>query len=307
MPRWLKSLLGVLVGLGAVYAFLLRPTPQKEALLPKAPDPVIKFVLEERGTKLVFEKAEERWFLKEPVNALADPTLVDEFINGLKTLEGKEVLSRRPESHAQYVLTDAEGLRVSVWADPQASPTVWIFGKNATDYVSFYARVPGQNAVVRAEGMNRPSLENGAFPWRERRAVILAPAETLVSVRVQRGKSTMELKKSTEGWTVDGRPGDNQKIQAAVEYLQSASAVDFIDPPESLNLGKFGLDAPSFVFTVTSSAGRQGTIKVAAPRGPETVNATFLLDTGPSLLKIPASRTQPFESGPKVFFSKGKS
>jgi hypothetical protein len=214
---------------------------------------------------VVLEKTDAAWRLRAPLDFPADTGAVQSLLASLQSLSVGETLTQRPESHELYQVDDPSGVRVKVWDKGNDAPADWIFGKAAPDNSHVYLRVPGKPEVYLASGLHPEDLKRPLTQWRERRILRLEAEENIVKVEVKQGKASFVVQKSSDAWTVDGKPADSDKTQRFVDALHAANAQDFIDPPESSDLKKFGLDPPAALFLVTTTSGKTLELRAGKP------------------------------------------
>jgi hypothetical protein len=140
----------------------------------------------------------------------------------------------------------------------------FLFGKMAPDFAHIYMRLPPSPAVHLAAGMRRADLDRPVQQWRDRRLVVLGPSEEIDAVRSSAPTGAFELRKSSDGWLADGRAADRVKADTLVTRFQNFGADDFIDPPASLDLAKWGLVKPSRVISLVTSKGRTVDLRFGA-------------------------------------------
>ena len=61
---------------------------------------------------------------------------------------------------------------------------------------------------------------------------------------------------NTDGWTINGKPGDSRKIDQLVNAFRSLVTDEFVDPPEAEDLSSWSLKSPSRRVTLTSASGQ---------------------------------------------------
>lgn len=263
MPKWMKLLLGLLAALLAAYFLMHVPMSSRRTEAPAVPSEASRLKISRPGLEVVLEKTDGAWRLRQPLDAAADEGAVHSLLAGLKTITLEETLTRRAETYGRYQVDDSSGIRVT--ADGKGERAEWIFGKAAPDMGHIYLRLPGQPDVFLAAGPRREDLERSLAQWRDRRVLDLAPAEDIVQAEARLGKKRFALARSSDSWTMDGKAADPERADRFIAALRELSADGFIDPPESEDLRKWGLDAPQAVYRIKTAAGRVLELKAGKP------------------------------------------
>lgn len=251
MPKWMKALAGAVLGLAVLYGLTLIPWTGGGLVKVRPPENPTKLLVESARGRVTMEKFGASWRLSGPTAWPADKESVRKLTAGLRGLVLESEVTRRPETLDRYELDDAKSVRVTAWGQ-EPTPFVISLGKNAgwTDRV--YA-LPGKGpAVYLASGLSRDDVDLPPARWRDRRVLNRLD---IAGVRVSRGQGVFILTKSSTGWTVDGAPADRGKADAFASDLRTLVAEDLVDPPESDDAKKYGLDAPSAVFEISFSSG----------------------------------------------------
>lgn len=249
MPKWMKVLLSGAGALAAVYALTFIPRSGRPRL-PAAPDNPVKLRVEGPRSRVTLEKKGGDWRVIDPVDWPADRGAVTRLLDGLGSLAPEAEVTARAESHSQYEL-DERAVRVQAWAEGASEPFEVRLGKTAGFTDRAYARFAGPPVYLVA-GLSREAVDLSSSSWRDRN--LLADAEIL-SVEAARGGRRFTVAKSSEGWTVDGRPADPAKAADFLSVFRNLSADVLVDRPGAADLKDYGLDKPEATFTVSFSAG----------------------------------------------------
>lgn len=269
MPKWMRGLLALLAVLVAAY-LLVRLLPALDRRPPLGlPTSPARLQIAGSAGAVTLEKSGELWNLTAPLHAPADQEAVVQFLASLKSLDLGAVLTERAETHSAYDVDDFKGAKISVFGEGRSLEI--IAGKEARDRLHTYVRLPPRPEVYLASGLRRADLDRALPQWRDRRVLPLAAGHEIQSVQVTRDKTSFFLAKSSDGWTVDGRPADFSKTQHFLSSLRTLSARDFVDPPDSQDLKKYGLDRPIQTMKVRSSAGEEFNVKAGRPTSTDPV------------------------------------
>jgi len=267
VPKWIKALVGSLVFLAAVYGLLRIPRRSGGPLLPPAPKDISRISLAHSSFHFVFEKTDSGWRLREPLEFPAEEGAVGALLEGIGALAADEAVSKRAESHGLYEVTDEAGTRVGAWAPGAPSddpgrplaaaadkPVEWILGKPTPDGGGIYLRLPGHDEVYRATGLTRETVRQPLNNWRDRRVLSIQAEDEIREIRLGGLGAHFNLAKSSDLWTVDGRPARRDLAERVANELRYAAAEEFVDPPAALDLKTWGLTGltPTIVLKLTS-------------------------------------------------------
>jgi hypothetical protein len=269
MPRWLKVLLAVLAALAVALIVTKLPDRSRNDAFPSPPaDPVRVEVAGPQG-RIVLEKWETGWRLREPVDYPANEESVEELLNGLRKLSVGNAVTHREETHHLYHLTESSAVAVRVWGGGKEEAAAWLIGKNSPEFTHVYLRFPGRPDVYLARGLMRHSVEKDAAHWRDHRVFRLDDEEEIVRLSVQKAGSSYTLEKSSVAWTVGGKNADEQKVRDLLFNVRSFRADAFVDPPESDDLRSLGLAAPRDRLALATRSGKSVTLSIGHKRSTE--------------------------------------
>ncbi len=257
LPAWMRTLLGLLAALLAVFLVTRIPKPAAKKDVPSFPESPVKLEIAGPASRVLLEKREKGWRMKEPVDFPADEEAVRAFVSSLSALSFGETLTQRPETHAQYQVDEASAVSVRAWAAGAQDPVALLFGKGAPDFTHVYVRVPGKNEVYLAQGLRRYELEKPVRDWRDRRIASWQADDAVVRLTVEKGRGAYVLQKDSDTWTLGGRAADKDKMDRLLSELRALSAEDFIDPPQSSDLKSYGLNTPALKVTVETASGKK--------------------------------------------------
>jgi hypothetical protein len=254
MPGWLKSLLGLLGLLAVLYTLTLIPWGNRKKSPAGVPSDPAKIRVEAPQASLTLEKSGAFWRLTEPVQGPADEDAVRELTEALKDLQLHETVTSRPDSHGQYEL-DARAAKVQLWAAGAKDPWTMAVGKTAGRTDWSYVRLGEKPEVRLASGLRREAVDRRLAGWRQRRLILVPAGEDIHRVSVVRGKTRFVLEKSSDAWTVNGKPADGVRAAEFVSALRTLEAEDLSDPSSPAEAAKtHGFTAASTAFDVSISS-----------------------------------------------------
>jgi hypothetical protein len=285
----MRVLIGVSVGLCGAFLVSLIPPAKPRSPIPTAPKEIQRLDLNapQENIHILAEKNDTGWNLSAPAAFPADAGLVERFLNGLGDLKAEQLVTSRTETHGQYQVDDAQGVRVSAWGAGTTEPVTWIFGKASPELGKIYLRKPEAPEVYLVSGLDRSTLETSPMAWRDRRILPLGGLDDIVTIASVRGGVKTVLNKSSDSWTVNGATASATAVDGLLTSLREAQAEEIIDPPSALNLSAQGLHRPDEILTITLASGLTRELRFApTKKGAATV--AVKRDDAPHVYLLPA-------------------
>ncbi len=208
-------------------------------------DDVKNVKLRAKKTLWVASKKAEEWFFRNPVNALAKTSKIDDILSYLSGLKAKEFVSeeKKKDDMKKYGL-DRPEYEITLGMPIENQEVTFSLHKEED---KLYATTSLSTKIVETEDPLLSDLEKEAEELREKEVA------NFYSWEVNR----LHLKMGEIDWTVVKDEEDNwhfesslkeeankSKIQTFIRKIESLEATEFIDPPFSLNLQDYGLDNP---------------------------------------------------------------
>ena len=255
MPKWLTILGGLfLLFLAGVFYLRQSQSPKASRLFPMPESPTRLDIQGPRGT-FVFEKTSGQWSLREPVTFPADLDILNYLLNTLSSVELGESLTQRPETHDRYEITDSSGVTLKIYSQTKAEPITLVVGKMAPDSAHIYLRLPPEPTVYLGTGLRRYDCEKNLDEWRDHYLLRVSSTRAIVGVGFEGKTVKREFRKSTDTWTVNEKTADPAKVDQMISRLTSIYVSRFIDPPQSLDVKKWGLRPPGQKMVISFSDG----------------------------------------------------
>ncbi|HEA64519.1 MAG TPA: DUF4340 domain-containing protein [Candidatus Aminicenantes bacterium] len=201
--------------------------------------------LRAKQTRWQASKKGEEWFFKNPVNALAQSSEIDDILSSLSNLKAKEFMSeeKKKDDIKEYGL-DRPEFEIIIGM-PLANQEVTFSLHKEED--KLYATTSLSPKIVEAEDSLLSDLEKEAEELRENKVANFYSWEAN-RLHLKIGEIDWELVKDEEdNWHFESplkEEADKSKIQTFIRKIESLEAEEFIDPPFSLNLKDYGLDNP---------------------------------------------------------------
>lgn len=233
------------------------------SLPPVRPAEVVKVTISNPIDRVVLERVEhvegkdeaDRWRVTDPLDVPADAAQIRAFLRIFGPGVPMQVLVDR--GHLEdYGVDDQHGKLVELWTgSSEPAVAVWV-GRQAAGGATF-VRIPGDDAVYRADVGGQARVMRAGAEWRDRTALELDP-DTLVELRVERAVEPFTLVREPGP---DGKPGPWRLVGLDVE-VDTAAADTFVRTLAKLRAGEIlspdydaGFAAPAAVLTLTDGAG----------------------------------------------------
>ena len=189
------------------------------------------------------EKQEEDWFLRMPVNALAQKSKINDILYALSNLKASEFVSeeKKDEELNQYGL-DKPDYEIAINFPVDNQLVTFLIHKQDENV---YATSSISSKILRVEDSILSDLEKEPDELRDKEVADFFTWE-VKQLQLTKGEmSLMFSKDEEENWQFDDpetQGADKEKIQSFLRKMESLESEEFIDPP--LNLADFGLDIP---------------------------------------------------------------
>jgi len=201
--------------------------------------------LRAKKTLWVASKKGEEWFFRNPLNALAKTSKIDDILSSLSNLKAKEFVSeeKKKGDEKKYGL-DHPVYEITLGM-PLENQEVTFFLHKEED--KLYATTSLSTKIVEAEDTLLSALEEEAGELREKKVASFYSWEA-TRLHLKKGEIDWIVAKDEEdNWHFESplkEEADKSKIQTFIRKIESLEAEEFIDPPLSLNLKEYGLDNP---------------------------------------------------------------
>jgi hypothetical protein len=321
------TLVGVFVVLALMvgaYFWLSRPKPAAApaAALPVLSkgdkDKIVKVVLGDRpeGT-LVLIRNGDKWVTDPPVNAVLEPTSVDNLLYAFSSLNAERVIEEKPANLGQYGLAPPRAAATGTWLD--GTTRTLLLGDRAPSGSSYYIQVKGDPRVYTVQSYTGQNLH---WTLKDIRSRTITPPINYDEVEyvkiVERDGTVLEAKKKTDAETKTFQLGfgqylltrpyptprglDSQKQDTLIKGAQSVSISDFAEEPLK-GMEAYGLSNPKAEAVVRDKSNtidylfgdQKGTQTWFAVRGQPGV---YLVDTS----SLDFLKTKPFDVIDKFVF-----
>jgi len=198
-----------------------------------------------KKTLWVASKKGEEWFFRNPVNALAKSSKIDDILSSLSGLKAKEFVSEeKKKADVKKYGLDRPEYEISLGMPLKNQEVTFSLHKKDD---KLYATTSLSTKIVEAEDSLISDLEKEAGELREKEVANFYSWEAN-RLHLKMGEIDWELVKDEEdNWHFESplkEEADKSKVQTFIHKIESLEATEFIDPPLSLNLKDYGLDHP---------------------------------------------------------------
>ncbi len=206
-------------------------------------DDVKSVKLRAKKTRWEASKKGEEWFFKNPVNALAKSSKIDDILSSLSSLEAKEFVSeeKKKDDIKKYDLNRPE-YEITLGMPLENQEVTFSLHKEED---KLYATTSLSTKIVEAEDSLLSDLEKEAEELREKKVASFYSWEAN-RLHLKIGEIDWELVKDEEdNWHFESpikEEANKSKIETFIRKIESLEAIEFIDPP--LSLKDYGLDNP---------------------------------------------------------------
>jgi len=202
---------------------------------------------------LVFEKANDKWRMKAPVEWPGDSSTVDADANKIKNLKYVQAYAKDdPDRPTDQMTSLAAPRRIVKLTDKEGRSCVVKVGARQALSTKTYVQREGDEAICLVEADLNSEMRRGLSDYRGKR---VAEFDQANAVRIEvTGERRYTLVKGAGGWMVDspvkGR-ADASKVSGLLRSLSSLTAKKFVDDAPA-SLRPFGLEPPKLTVVATT-------------------------------------------------------
>ena len=198
-----------------------------------------------RAKKIIWEasKKEEEWFFKNPVNALAQSSNIDNILSSLSSLKAKDFISEeKKKDEVKKFGLDRPEYEITLGMPLENQEVTFSLHKEED---KLFVTTSLSKKIVEAEDNLLSDLEKEAEELREKEVANFYSWE-VNRVHLKKGKTDwIVMKDEEDNWHFEyplKEEADKSKIQTFIRKIESLEATEFIDPPPRLK--DYGLDNP---------------------------------------------------------------
>ncbi|MEC7985723.1 MAG: DUF4340 domain-containing protein [Myxococcota bacterium] len=159
--------------------------------------------LTQSGQKILFEKEQDVWFIKSPVEAKADQARIKSLLLNFRKGISMDVMVEKGNEE-EYGLDASHSIVVELWSDSSEPSLSFTLGNDSARGSSF-VRLSGDDAVYRARMGGRHRYEYSVSDWKNRLLFDFKESE-LQSLAIESPQVSYTLNWSGELWEIKPKP-----------------------------------------------------------------------------------------------------
>jgi hypothetical protein len=217
-----------------------------------------------RGSETTnLELQDNKWLIKQPVNALADESVLNSLVGDLVSARIDQEFSPSGGDLKSYGLAEP-AVKLEIKLKNGQAHRVQLGSKDPLGS-SVYAQIDGsQNVAMLPSGLLTNS-DKSLNDLRER-SVLGATQYELSTVKVTNESGSYELTKKDSDWMIKSPvegPADEREVSSLLSDITSAKAAEIVSETSD-DLSKYGLDKPLVAFTAQLTTGGERVISLGS-------------------------------------------
>lgn len=246
---------------------------QKSLVVQLKVDQIQSVRIQSEAGEVLLERQDDGWHITKPIQDLAKPTAIDEFVEGLMTekITGTAIESAQPDL-APFGL-DQPKATVEL-KDNLGKSTIIAIGRAKNFQGDAYLRIDQEPRVVMASSTWFAKAEKKLDDFRDKR-FLRFPVANVLKLQIQNlnERFLLSTKKGAEGepdqWFSSAHPDwklDQNKVREFLRQLNTNEGIEIaIDrPPTSPEMKSWGLAKPFLVLSADLKDGKSWTAHFAA-------------------------------------------
>ncbi len=199
-------------------------------------------------SRLDLEKQGGQWFVRQPVDILADSSTVSRALDELNDLSLSNRVTSNESRYGIYGIDSTATTVTLTW--PNGSEEI-VISRQGRDFNSIFVRIGDHPDIYATNG--RVTINQDPERWRNR-TVINPNFGVISSARVIRQGDPYEVSLDDGVWMVDGQAGDSLNITNWLRRFSPLNADGFFDdlPPQVLSDANYRVDLTTSVNTTLS-------------------------------------------------------
>ncbi len=200
-------------------------------------------------TEFQLGKIDSRWYMREPVDMLADSTTIGQVFDDLEDLSLNNRVTSNPDRYGVYGIDSSATTITLTWPDGSKE---MVISRQGRDFQSIFVRIGEDPNVYSTNG--RVTITQDLDRWRDR-TILNTTGSSVTSARVVRENSSYAVSLETGVWMVDGQPGDSLQITNWLRRFAPLNADGFFDdiPVQALaDNGSYRVDLSTNMNTTQS-------------------------------------------------------
>ena len=200
---------------------------------------------------------DDKWQIKQPLDAKADAIKVRTLLRNLEDLKVKTFVAEAADALQPYGL-DSPSAQVRVWLKEKSEPTTLLVGREDPEKGGSYVKVPERPAVYLIESKDRSDIVKLAPDLRDRK-LLAFKAKDVRKIEIVHPDRTVVLEGDGDSWS-QTKP-EKAKLEAykARSLLWKLEDLEFKDEwkPTEVAADAHGLESPSATVTLSLQGGKK--------------------------------------------------
>jgi len=249
-----KGTTGMMVALlilGIYYFFVDLPAEQKKVQEKEIAGKVFPFkttnikefsLRKEDQTITLLQNSNKIWGLSQPLKAVADIQVTENFLTNLANLEKLRIVASNPKILSQYGL-ETPSFKVNLKFKDDKEETL-LLGDESAIGGSIYLKLESSPAVLLA-ATSKTKFDKSVYDFRDK-TIFNFSSGSITQIQIKRQDSAFDLIKEKDQWKISGKveaKGEKDTVLSFLQAIQFSSIKEFeSENPESLT--NYGLDNP---------------------------------------------------------------
>jgi hypothetical protein len=205
----------------------------------------IGLVDSENSRNFIIKKDEKgNWYIKEPIETLADNSTIGSLLSSIEGLKRERVLEESANNLSPYGLENPRFTVILKKADGEEMPKLLV-GKKAPVGNSIYIKKGDDQKILLVSSSITNALDKDLFKLREKH-LALFETDDVEGLKIVSSNDIIELKKAENDWKII-KPieaqGDKNKINSILNSIKNLRAYS-IEVEKADDLKKYGFNAP---------------------------------------------------------------
>jgi len=213
------------------------------------------------GTKLIFQKTNQQWYMLEPDSFRADNNTIGQLLSVFSHLEVGEKISSNREKQFVFQVDTLTGTRLDFFRGENQLASV-VIGKMSSDRLHAYLRKTNSDDVYLVRRHFIRMVKRKIDQWRDRGIFTFDPKH-LREIKLSRGKEEFKLTREDTLWQLSLYPyqesfqADSKKTEDYLRTLADMKADEFARKPE---IEEIDFKKPQFMLKLTFLDGHEETL-----------------------------------------------
>jgi hypothetical protein len=263
MKKSLLVLAGILLLSVMVYFFLIQKERKTfapvslESFLTLDSAGVDSIQFSKFGTRMVFRKMGEDWYMIEPDSFRADDKAIGQLLNATSHLEVGEMISSNPEKQTFFQVDSFTGTTISFFT-PSGLQASLVLGKTSKDFMHTYLRKANSDQVYLGSGLLSGITQRNVEEWKDRSIFAFDP-QKIRELDFDGPDGNFKLIRSDSIWNLSRSPfkeNSRAKAEAVNDYLFTLANIQGDEMAKRAEIDRLDFSQPEFELTLVLADGQ---------------------------------------------------